>query len=62
MSKQKIDPDQLRRDDPAYWAAALVLTIKSGNRANEKSARENLSRLGFVLQTADDVALKGGAQ
>lgn len=62
MSKRKIDPDQLRRDDPAYWAAALVLAIKSGNRANEKSARANLSRLGFVLQTVGDVAQKGGAQ
>lgn len=62
MSKQKIDPDQLRRDDPAYWAAALVLAIKSGNRGNELSARANLKRLGFVLQTANDVAMQQGAQ
>ena len=39
--------DEVRRDDSSYWAAALVLAMKSGNISNELSARENLKRLGF---------------
>ena len=58
--------DDVRRDDSSYWAAALVLAIKSGNRSNELSARANLKRLGFdVIRAADlsapAVESKGGA-
>ena len=57
--------DDVRRDDSSYWAAALVLAIKSGNRSNELSARANLKRLGFdvvraAAMAAPDVS-KGGA-
>ena len=49
MSNQNPDPDRCRKDDPAYWAAALVLAIKNGNSVGEKSARRNLRRLRFDL-------------
>lgn len=48
--------DDVRRDDSSYWAAALVLSIKSGNRSNELSARANLKRLGFDVVRAAPVA------
>ena len=58
MSKnsKEFDPDIGRRDDSGYWAAALVLAIKNGNRSNELSARENLKRLGFDVVRAADLA------
>ena len=67
MSKKsnELDPDVGRRDDSGYWAAALVLAMKNGNRANERSARANLKRLGFDVVRATDLAVlrtKGGAQ
>ncbi len=67
MRKKKIDPDRGRRDDSSYWAAALVLAIKTGNRRNEMSAREHLRRLGFDIVTAEQLSTpeaesKGGAE
>ncbi len=62
MSNKKSDPNKSRKDDPAYWAAALVLAIKSGNRVNEKSARRNLRRLRFdvVAIESRERKTKGG--
>ncbi len=51
--------DDVRRDDSSYWAAALVLAIKSGNPNNELSARANLKRLGFDVVRAADLAAPG---
>lgn len=64
MSKAKIDPDVTRKDDPAYWAAALVLAIQNQNKPNERSARRELQRLGFTLTRASELAPEkaGGAK
>lgn len=62
MSTSKIDPDGSRRDDPAYWAAALVLAIQNRNAANEKTARDQLKRLGYRLARLADARVKGGAK
>jgi hypothetical protein len=65
MSKAKIDPDVTRKNDPAYWAAALVLAIQNANTQNEQSARRQLKRLGYVLSRASDMAAPektGGVQ
>ena len=56
MSTKKIDPDAIRKNDPAYWAAALVLAIQSKNQASAEAARQNLERLGYRLTTADKIA------
>jgi hypothetical protein len=51
-----IDPDLAHRNDAAYWAAALVLAIENRNAMNEKTARENLSRLGYSLERASKLS------
>ncbi|HEY7090598.1 MAG TPA: hypothetical protein VH518_21040 [Tepidisphaeraceae bacterium] len=43
------DPDITRRDDPAYWAAAQLVAMRSNDEQREKVARENLARLGFKI-------------
>lgn len=55
MSKPKIDPDVIGREDPAYWAAALVLAIQNRNLTSEETARLNLARLGFRLCLASEL-------
>ncbi|TWT88005.1 hypothetical protein [Neorhodopirellula pilleata] len=45
--------DVTRKNDPAYWAAALVLAIKHGKSTDEKTARRNLVRLGYDLTRID---------
>lgn len=52
--------DDSRRDDSSYWAAALVLAIKSGNRSNEFSARANLRRLGLDVVAYGETVLPSG--
>jgi len=52
--------DDSRRDDSSYWAAALVLAIKSGNRSNELSARANLRRLGLDVVAYGETVLPSG--
>lgn len=52
MKKRAIDPDVTRKDDAAYWAAALVLAIEAGDAEQEATARVNLRRLGYELDTA----------
>ena len=61
----KIDSDETRKDDAAYWAAALVLAIQNANKANERTARRALARLGYQLHRVNDVVipeLKGGGK
>jgi hypothetical protein len=40
------DPDVTRRDDDAYWAAAIMLAIRAGDKERAATARRNLLRLG----------------
>lgn len=47
--KRTLNPDVTRRDDAPYWAAALVLAIKAGDRLRAGLARRHLRRLGFRL-------------
>jgi hypothetical protein len=51
MSRSTFDPDVIRRDDPAYWAAAAVLADRAGDTARASSAREALRRLGYRLES-----------
>jgi hypothetical protein len=53
MTRRTIDPDVTRRDDGAYWAAALVLALRAGDTARARSARKHLRRLGYRLDLAD---------
>ncbi|MBV8781095.1 MAG: hypothetical protein JO353_06830 [Phycisphaerae bacterium] len=52
MTRRTIDPDVTRRDDGAYWAAALVLAIKAGDTARKTTAQQHLQRLGYDLHIA----------
>jgi hypothetical protein len=53
MTRQKqFDPDVTRHDDGAYWAAALVLAIRAGDKARARTARHHLRRLGYALDVA----------
>jgi hypothetical protein len=52
MTQPKIDPDVTRRDDGPYWAAALVLAIRAGDRTRVDKARRRLRRLGYSLDIA----------
>lgn len=56
---QKLDLDLVRQDDAAYWVCALVLAIQSKNRQREKSARENIRRLGYDLIRCSDMVSEG---
>lgn len=47
-----LDPDVTRRDESAYWAAALVLAMRANDRARETLARRHLRRMGFILNRA----------
>jgi hypothetical protein len=49
MTRPTFDPDVTRRDDGPYWAAAMVLAIKAGDRVRIEAARQNLRRLGYRL-------------
>ena len=42
-----IDCDSMRRDDPAYWACALAMAMRDGDRTREATTRESLRRLGY---------------
>ena len=44
-----------------YWAAALVLAIKAGDRKRTERARRNLRRLGYRLDVLEDTR-KGAAR
>jgi hypothetical protein len=52
MTQPKMDPDVTRRDDGPYWAAALVLAIRAGDRTRADKARRRLRRLGYSLDIA----------
>lgn len=50
----RIDPDRICKDDPAYWACALVLAIRNANQRKERVARRELRRLGFDVVRASE--------
>jgi len=50
----RIDPDLICKDDPAYWACALVLAIRNANKCKERVARRELTRLGFDVIRASE--------
>jgi hypothetical protein len=52
MTHEKLDPDVTRKNDGAYWAAALVLAIRAGDRSRTIVARKELRRLGYRLESA----------
>jgi hypothetical protein len=47
--RRRFDPDVTRRDDAAYWAAALVLALRADDEGRAQEARRELERLGFDL-------------
>jgi hypothetical protein len=53
MTRRDMDPDVTRRDDGPYWAAALVLAIRAGDKERAETAREHLCRLGYRVDVAD---------
>lgn len=59
MTRRRIDPDVTRRDDGAYWAAAMVLAIRARDRRRIETARRHLRRLGYRLDVARPDATKG---
>ena len=52
MTRRMIDPDMTRRDDGAYWAAALVVAIQAGDSERQSLARDHLHRLGCRVDVA----------
>ena len=58
MTRRNLDPDLTRRDDGAYWAAALVLAIRAGDIARADTARQNLRRLGYRVDLTQEQARK----
>ncbi len=56
MTRREIHPDLTRRDDAAYWAAAMVVAIRAGDSARVEMASENLRRLGYHLDVCQPKA------
>ncbi len=54
MTRREMDPDVTRRDDGPYWAAALVLAIRAGDKPRAAAARQHLRRLGYRIDLADE--------
>lgn len=52
MRRRTMDPDVTWRNDAPYWAAALVLAIRAGDKTRIEEARRELARLGIYLTTA----------
>lgn len=59
MPRKTFNPDLAQRDDGPFWAAALVLAIRDGDKARADLAREHLRRLGYRVELAADVDRKG---
>jgi hypothetical protein len=59
MTRPTIDPDVTRRDDGPYWAAAMAIAVRDGDRERAALARRNLRRLGYHLDLAADNRLGG---
>jgi hypothetical protein len=60
MAKKRITTEEIERenwDNPTYWAARLIVTIKDGNAKSEQWVRCNLRRLGFDLVRASETEL-----
>jgi hypothetical protein len=60
--REVLDPDLTRRDEAPYWAAALVLAIRSGDADRAGRAQRELRRLGLPLTTAAAPACGRGAR
>ncbi len=52
MTRPSFDPDVTRRDEGPYWAAALAIALRDGNRERAALARRHLRRLGYRLDLA----------
>jgi hypothetical protein len=52
-TKRTFDPDETRRDDSAYWAAAAVVADRAGDADRAELARRELARLGYKLDRRD---------
>jgi len=44
--------DSTRRNDPFYWAAAVVAAIQAGDVDRKRIACEQLRRLGYRIESA----------
>jgi hypothetical protein len=53
MASVTLNPDVTRRDDGAYWAAAMVLALKADDRNRANEARRQLRRLGYRIELAE---------
>lgn len=45
MAKLNFNPDQVGRDQPAYWAAVLAHAVEARDAARADAARAELRRL-----------------
>lgn len=43
------DPDETRKHDGAYWAAAAIVADRAGDTDRAELARKNLRRLGYRM-------------
>jgi hypothetical protein len=46
-ANENFNPDLTRRDDAAYWSAAVIYAIRAGDKEREEKAKRELHRLGF---------------
>jgi hypothetical protein len=61
MKRHEFSPDETQRDDAPYWAAALVLAVREGDRKRIAEARRQLKRLGYAVDLSKQVDRKGAA-
>jgi len=47
-ANETFNPDLTRRDDAAYWSAAVIHAIQANDLAREEKAKLELRRLGFI--------------
>lgn len=49
VQRQSSSSGQSGHDDPAYWAARVLIAIRDNKTESEQLARQELRRLGFEL-------------